>query len=156
MSRPSGTWRASEAVNRPSAWLLLGFVLSLVGCEQLGNPPQYSTGPTKWQGSLGHIVTHSRSFRNEKTIRRLVADGLEDFDYADPSIGPSQTFTIVIAVPRAVRRSRKRKVRLVTVFEMEGRRPISKTWSAPLGSERWSAAFALPAPPADAVTSVAP
>jgi hypothetical protein len=93
---------------------------------------------------------------SEKTIRRLAAEGMEGFDYADPSIGPSQTLTVVVVVPRTLRVDRRRKIQLVTTFKMAEGAPIIRRWSAPLRSQKWTAAFALPAPPAGAVTSVAP
>jgi hypothetical protein len=93
---------------------------------------------------------------NEKTIRRLAAEGMEGFDYADPSIGPSQTLTVVVVVPRTLRVDRRRKIQLVTTFKMAEGAPIIRRWSAPLRSQKWTAAFALPAPPVGAVTSVAP
>jgi hypothetical protein len=45
---------------------------------------------------------------------------------------------------------------LVTIFKLRDRAPITRRWSTPPDSRRWSAAFALPEPPVDAVTSVAP
>jgi hypothetical protein len=129
----------------------------LGGCEQLGNPPQFATGPTEWKNDeYGHLVTTTRSFRNEKTIRRLVSEGLEDLDHADPSIGPSQTLTLVSVVPHRLRRQRRREVKLVTIFKLTDQAPIVRRWSAPPSSRRWNAAFALPEPPSGAATSVAP
>ena len=134
------------------------FVVALLlsGCDQLGNPPQYTTGPTSWKDQHGHLVTTTRSFKNEKTIRRVLEDGIEDLDYADPSLGPSEALTIVVVHPRALRPTRQRQRTLVTIFKLEGRRPITRKWNVPASSRRWTAAFSLPEPPLDAVSSVAP
>jgi hypothetical protein len=128
------------------------------GCDQLGNPKQYATGPTPWKDQHGHLVTTTRSFKSEKTIRRVLAEGFEGFDYADPSIGPSQTLTLVSVVPRALRpfRDRRRVVTLVTIFKLRDGPAVTRRWKAPLDSNKWSAAFALPDAPAGAVSSVAP
>lgn len=131
-------------------------LVSLAGCEQLGNPQQYATGPTSWVDQYGELVTTTRSFRDEKTIRRLVSEGLEDLDYADPSIGPSEALTLVFVAPRRIRVRRGPTLTLVTLLELPGRPPLMRRWSVPVGSRRWTAAFALPHPPVDAVTSVAP
>jgi hypothetical protein len=149
-------WRESGAVSRPNRAWLIGVLCLLSGCQQLGNPPQFATGPTRWRDEHGQLVTTTRSFRNEKTIQRLVADGLGDLDHADASIGPSQTLTLVSVVARRLRRNRGREVNLVTTFKLTNRAPIVRRWSAPASSRRWNAAFALPEPPAGAVTSVAP
>lgn len=140
---------------RSRAWAL-GAVCLIVGCDQLGNPPQFATAPTKWNGPHGHVVTTTRSFRNEKTIRRLVSEGLSDLDYADASIGPSQTLTFVSVVPRRIGNKQRREVTLVTTFKLAHQAPIVRRWSAPTSSRQWNAAFALPEPPGGAVTSVAP
>jgi hypothetical protein len=148
--------RENEAVSqRRHAWVIGVFCL-LGGCDQLGNPRQFATGPTQWRGDQGHLVTTTRSFRNEKTIRRLVSEGLDDLDHTDASIGPSQTLTLVSVVPRGLRLKRRRDVKLVTTFEWAGREPTVRRWSAPPSSHHWNAAFALPEPPRGAVTSVAP
>jgi hypothetical protein len=131
--------------------------LSLLGgCEQLGNPPQFATGPNIWSDENGHLVTTTRSFRNEATIRRLVSKGLGGLDHADASIGPSQTLTFVSVVPRRLGHKGRRQVKLITTFKVADRAPITRQWSAPRSSRHWNAAFALPEPPIDAVTSVAP
>lgn len=126
----------------------------LGGCSELGNPPQFATGPTV--DPRGHLETTTRSFRNETTIRRIVAEGLDQFDYADPSIGPSETLTLVLVAVRWPGVLRGPPVRLVTVFEMADRPPIVRRWSAPGSARRWRAAFAMPGPPKEAVTSAAP
>ena len=150
-------WRGNEAVSRPSArWACAAAVLLVAGCDQLGNPKQFATGPTRWKDAQGQLTTTTRSFNNENTIRRLVSEGMEDFDYADPSIGPSQALTIVVVVPHTLRASRRREVKLVTTFKLRGRAAIVRKWTAPMSSRKWSAAFALPEPPVGAVTSVAP
>jgi len=128
----------------------------LVGCDQLGNPPQFATGPTASNDELGHLVTTTRSFRNEKTVRRIVSEGLGGLDHADPSIGPSQTLTLVSVVHRRLKPTRRRQVKLVTIFKLSDQAPIVRRWSAPVSSHRWNAAFAMPKPPVGAVTSVAP
>ncbi len=128
-----------------------------LGCDELGNPPQLVTGPTAWSLDVGgRIVTSTRSFRDEKTIRRIEADGMGELDHADPSIGPSETLTLVSAVPHHLPPIRRRRVRLVTIFKLPNRAPINRYWTAPASSRRWTAAFALPAPPIAAVTSLAP
>jgi hypothetical protein len=137
------------------AWVI-GVLWLLGGCDQLGNPQQFATPPTTWDDEHGRVVTTTRSFRNEKTIRRLVSAGLDDFDYADPSIGPSQTLTLVSVVPRRLRSTRRAEVHLITTFKLSEQAPIVRRWSAPASSRRWDAAFALPEPPSRAVTSVAP
>ena len=83
-------------------------------------------------------------------------EGLEGFDYADPSIGPSQALTIVVVQPRALRPMRRGELKLATIFKLEGRRPITRIWNVPSTADQWSAAFALPEPPIGAVSSVAP
>lgn len=137
------------------AWALV-LALSAGGCEQLGNPDQFATGPTPWKDQRGHLITTTRSFKDEKTIRRVLSSGIEDLDYTDPSIGPSQALTVVVVVPRVLRSTRRGDLKLVTIFKLRHRAPITRRWSAPTESRRWSAAFALPEPPVDAVTSVAP
>ena len=138
-------------------WFFVVVALSLVGCDQLGNPPQLTTGPTAWTlDAGGRIVTTTRSFKDEKTIRRLEAESLGELDYADPSIGPSQTLTLVSAVPHRLPAIRRRKVSLVTIFKLPDRSPISRRWTAPASSRRWNAAFALPSPPIGAVTTLVP
>ena len=143
MSRPSGAW-------------LIGGLCLLGGCDQLGNPPQFATDATEWTDGNGVVVTNTRSFRDEKTIRRLVAEGLDGLDYADSSIGPSQTLTLVSVAPRSLRMTGRPRVTLVTTFRLRGGVPLIRRWSAPASSSRWSAAFALPEPPQGAVTSVVP
>jgi hypothetical protein len=135
---------------------VFGLLSLLGGCDQLGNPPQFATGPTIWNEDRGHIVTTTRSFRNEKTIRRLVSEGLGDLDYADASIGPSQTLTLVSAVPRRLKPTRGSQVDLVTIFKFSGGAPVVRRWKAPASSRRWGAAFATPEPPIGALTSLAP
>ena len=148
-------WRGNEAVSRPSVALVALVVMSCAGCEQLGNPEQYTTGPTSWKDQNGHLITTTRSFKDEKTIRRI-SEGLEDFDYADKSIGPSEALTIVLVQPRTLRMTRRSRLKLTTIFKLEGQPPITRTWSVPASADRWRAAFALPEPPLGAVTSVAP
>ena len=131
-------------------------VVVLIGCDQLGNPEQFATGPTVWTSPYGRLVTTTRSFRDESTIRRLVSEGMKELDYADPSIGPSESLTIVVVAPRSLRQIRRRRVDLVTTFKLRDRRPISRRWTASISSDKWSAAFALPEPPLDAITSLAP
>ena len=138
-------------------WLLPVIALVLAGCDQLGNPPQLTTGPTAWSPDFGgRIVTTTRSFKDEKTIRRLEAESLRDLDHTDPSIGPSETLTLVFAVPQRLRVIRDRKVALVTIINLPNRPPITRRWTAPTSSRRWSAAFALPAPPIGAITTLEP
>lgn len=129
----------------------------VVGCDQLGNPPQYATAPTEMKDAhYGHLVTTTRSFRNEKTIQRLVAEGLGDLDHADASIGPSQTLTLVSVVPHTLRPKRPRSLELVTIFKLAEQSPVVRRWSVDPSSRRWNAAFALPEPPIGAATSAAP
>ena len=142
-------------MRRLEAALGLLAIGALCGCDQLGNPPQYATPPTEWRDANGHLVTTTRSFRNEKTIRRLVSEGMGDVDYAEPSIGPSQTLTVVVVVPRSFRASRRGEVPLVTRFELP-KRTIERRWKVVPENRKWSAAFALPAPPEKAVTAVVP
>jgi hypothetical protein len=143
-------------VRQTSAAWCFAVAFATVGCDQLGNPPQYATPPTPWKDANGHLVTTSRSFKNANTIRRLVSEGIQDFDYADPAIGPSQTLTIVVVVPRAIRPTPRPRVRLVTRFELENRTAITRKWTAPPRQDRWNAAFALPEPPTKVVTAVVP
>jgi hypothetical protein len=103
-----------------------------------------------------HLITTTRSFRNQNTIQRLVAEGLGDLDHADASIGPLQTLTLVAVVARRLSQESRRKVKLVTIFKLPERAPIVRRWSAPASSHHWSAAFALPEPPSGAATSVVP
>ncbi|MGB8331941.1 MAG: hypothetical protein WCE62_17580 [Polyangiales bacterium] len=135
---------------------IIGVFWFLGACDQLGNPPQYATAPTVWDDPRGRLETSTRSFRNESTIRRLVSDGLGELDHADPSIGPSQTLTIVSVAARRFDPIGRRSVPLVTVFKFSNHTPILRNWSADVSSRRWTAAFATPEPPAGAVTSVAP
>jgi hypothetical protein len=143
-------------VSRPSGAWLIGALCLLGGCDQLGNPPQFATAPTDWTDGNGHIETTTRSFRDEKTIRRLAAEALVAFDYADSSIGPSQTLTLVSVEPRSLKLTGRPRVTLVTTFRLRSGEPLTRRWTAPATSRRWSAAFALPEPPQGAVTSVAP
>ena len=140
---------------REAAAACIALVLS-IGCDQLGNPEQFATGPTVWTSPYGRLVTTTRSFVDESTIRRLVSEGMEGLDYADPSIGPSESLTIVVVLPRSLERIRQRRVNVVTTFKLPERPPISRRWVASVTSDKWSAAFALPAPPLDAITSLAP
>ena len=148
--------RESEAVNRPSCAWVIGALCLLAGCDQLGNPPQFATAPTTWDGPHGRLDTTTRSFRNEKTIRRLVSEGLSDLDYTDASIGPSQTLTFVSVVHRRLSLKSQRSVELITTFKLANHAPVVRRWSVPTSSRQWNAAFALPEPPSGAVTSVAP
>ena len=148
--------RESEAVSPHSKPWVLGVLCLLGGCDQLGNPQQFATGPTAWSDQHSQVVTTTRSFRNEKTIRRLVSEGLGDLHYADPSIGPDETLTLVSVVPRRLTPTWRQDVRLVTTFKFPARSPIVRRWSAPVTSRHWGAAFALPQPPTGAVTSVVP
>ena len=144
-------------MSRPSAPRIIVTLFSLIcGCDQLGNPEQLTTGPTIWKSNQHELVTTTRSFLNPATIRRLVADGLDDLDHADPSIGPEQTLTFVMVASGRLRPIRPGSMKLVTVFEIEGQRPVARHWNAARGSRQWAAAFALPAPPSAAITSVAP
>jgi len=149
-------WRENEVVSPHRVAFMLALALWIGGCDQLGNPAQFATGPTPWKDQHGHLVTTTRSFKDEKTIRRLLAEELEGVDYADPSIGPEQALTVVVVVPRALRPTRRQKVKLVTVFKLAGRPPITRRWTVPRDALKWSAAFALPEPPLGAVSSVAP
>ena len=81
---------------------------------------------------------------------------MQDLDYADPAIGPSQTLTIVVVVPRAIRPGPLPRLRLITRFEFESKRVLSRKWTVPLEERKWTAAFALPERPTKAVTAVAP
>lgn len=146
----------NEAVSRRSIGVAFILALCSGGCDQLGNPEQFATGPTAWKDQRGHLVTTTRSFRDEKTIRRLLAEGIEGLDYADPSIGPSETLTVVVVVPRALRPVRGLGLKLVTTFKLADRPSITKRWSVTRDGRRWSAAFALPEPPLDAISAVAP
>jgi hypothetical protein len=146
----------SEAVSRPSCACFIGALCLLVGCDQLGNPPQFATAPTQWTDGNGLVVTTTRSFRDAKTIRRLAAEGLDALDYADSSIGPSQTLTLVSVQPRSLRVTGRPRVALLTTFRLSTGASLTRRWSAPASSSRWSAAFALPEPPEGAVTSVVP
>lgn len=145
MIRPRPLWV-------PGLWLL-GLLL---GCDQLGNPEQYATGPLSWVDQYGELITTTRSFRNEEAIRRLVSEGVKDLDYADASIGPSETLTLVFVSPRRIRISHGSTLNLVTILKLSDRSPIVRRWSVPAESRHWTAAFALPAPPVSAVTSLAP
>ena len=86
--------RASEAVSRLSGLALVALV-TLASCDELGNPRQLTTGPTLWTSNNHELVTTTRSFRDPNTIRRLAADGFDDLDYADPSIGPEEAVTMM-------------------------------------------------------------
>ncbi len=130
--------------------------LLAAACDQLGNPKQYSTGPASWNDEHGHLITQTRSFRNEKTIRQLVSDGFEDFHHADPSIGPTETLTLVFVVPRAIRVHHRGALTLATIFKLPDRPAVVRRWTVPASARHWRAAFALPAPPLSAVTSVVP
>ncbi|MGD8606929.1 MAG: hypothetical protein PVH21_06525, partial [Myxococcales bacterium] len=136
MIRPRGGGSAFMA--------LLGL---LVACDQLGNPEQYSTGPTSWTDQYGELVTTTRSFRNEKTIRRLMSEGIKDLDYADASIGPSETLTLVLVAPRRILVEHGPTLNLVTLLKLPDRPPIVRRWVAPAATRHWTAAFALPVPP---------
>ena len=140
--------------SRLTALVTIGLLAT--ACDQLGNPRQFATGPTSWSDQNGRVVTTTRSFNNEATIRRLVSEGMEGFDHSDPSIGPSQTLTLVVVVPEALRATRRPRIELTTTFKMGERRPIRRRWSVPARSTKWSAAFALPEPPVGAITAVAP
>lgn len=156
------TSRASEAVSRPSgtppAWGIALVLASVLygGCDELGNPEQLTTGPTVWKTPRHELVTTSHSFRSERTIRRLVEDGLENFDVADPSIGPGETLTLVTVAARRLRPLIPDSMRLVTRFAFRERAPVTRQWAVSGRSRQWRAAFALPAAPTDAITSVAP
>jgi hypothetical protein len=149
-------WRESEAVSRPSSVWLIGALCLLGACDQLGNPPQFGTAPTEWKDENGHVVTTTRSFQDETTIRRLASEGFGELDHVDSSIGPSQTLTLVSVVPRTLRVTGRPSVTLVTTFKLSSGAPLTRRWSAPASSRRWNAAFALPEPPQGAVTSVVP
>ena len=139
-----------------AAFIFVGACVVLGGCDQLGNPPQFAMPPTSWKDANGHLVTTTRSFKNEQTIRRLVADEMEEVDYTDASIGPSETLTIVAVVARALHVRRGPRVRLVTRFTFRDRRTLDRRWTASGDKEKWTAAFALPDVPERAVTVVAP
>ncbi|MEM7434083.1 MAG: hypothetical protein AAF436_02955 [Myxococcota bacterium] len=138
------------------AWLALAVLPLTASCDQLGNPEQLTTGPTVWNTDQHELVTTTHSFRNPKTVRRLVEDGLEGFDYADASIGPSQTLTFVTVAPRRLRPLVPGPMSLETRFELQDNLVSVRRWPVPGGGRLWNAAFALPAPPVAAVTSVAP
>lgn len=141
---------------RSGAWLI-GAVCLLAACDQLGNPPQFATGPTEWYDSKhGRLVTTTRSFRNENTIRRLVSEGLAGLDYADPAIGPKETLTLVSVTHLPVRQTRVGSLKLVTIFKVGDQPPIVRHWEGSTRTRHWNAAFAMPDPPTAAVTSVAP
>lgn len=143
-------------MSQPSRAWVIAVLCWLGGCDLLGNPQQFATAPSAWNDKNGRLVTTTRSFRNEKTIRRLVSEGLGDLDHADASIGPSQTLTLVSVVPRKLRLTGRSDLQLVTIFKFSEHSPIVRRWSAPASSNRWDAAFAMPEPPSGAVTSVAP
>jgi len=143
-------------VSRPKRSWLIGLFCFLAACDQLGNPPQFATPPTLWDDAYGSLETTTRSFRDENTIRRLVSEGLGELDHADPSIGPSQTLTLVTVLPRRIERPRGQTVELVTIFKFPDRAPVVRPWSAIPARRRWVAAFATPEPPVGAITSVAP
>ncbi len=137
------------------AWVI-GIFVCLAACDQLGNPPQFATPATIWDDENGRLETTTRSFRDENTIRRLVSEGLGGLDYADPSVGPSQTLTLVTVVPRRLDGPRRQAVELVTIFKFSDRPPVVRPWVASASRHRWAAAFATPEPPVGAITSVAP
>lgn len=143
-------------MSRPNRTCVIGILWFLVACDQLGNPPQFATPATVWDDEHGRLETTTRSFRNENTIRRLVSEGLGELDHADPSIGPSQTLTIVSVVPQRLSRTALPVVQLVTIFKFSEHAPVVRRWSANATRGRWNAAFATPEPPVGAVTSVAP
>jgi len=143
-------------VSRTRLACFIGLLGLLVACNQLGNPPQFATGPTESKDGRAHVVTTTRSFRDETTIRRLASEGLGELDYSDPSIGPAQTLTLVSVSPRSLRVAGGPRVTLVTRFELPNYAPITRRWSAPVSSRRWNAAFAMPEPPISAVTYLAP
>lgn len=132
----------------------LGLVLA--GCEQLGNPEQLTTGPTVTTSDRHELVTTTHSFRNPTTIRRIVDDSHDRFAHADPSIGPDQTLTVVTVAPRRLRPIRPGPWVLITRFELPGGRVVDRRWRSVEGERLWEAAFALPAPPTAAATTVAP
>ncbi|MEM7137160.1 MAG: hypothetical protein AAF500_11305 [Myxococcota bacterium] len=138
------------------ASLALVWLALTASCDQLGNPEQLTTGPTVWDTDLHELVTTTHSFRNPKTVRRLVEDGLESFDYADASFGPSQTLTLVTVAPRRLRPLVPGPMSLETRFDFPDNMVAVRRWPAPGGGRLWNAAFALPAPPVAAVTTVAP
>ena len=139
---------------RSSTWAIL--VVLALGCEELGNPKQLTTGPTIWRTADHELVTTTHSFRNPKTIQRLVEDGLDDLDHSDASIGPNETLTFVTVAPRRIRIMKPGPIQLVTRFEVPDRGLIERRWRAPASARRWDAAFALPGPPSQAVTSAVP
>ena len=143
-------------MSRPRCAWVIGALCLLAGCDQLGNPPQFATGPTKWSAPHGRLITTTRSFRNEKTVRRLVSEGLSHLDHTDASFGPSQTLTFVSVVHDGLSRKQRRTVELITTFKLANHAPVVRRWSVPTSSRHWNAAFALPEPPSVAVTSVAP
>lgn len=143
-------------MSRRSLVGLLGSVCLVVACNQLGNPPQFATGPTEWSDANGRLVTTTRSFRDEKTIRRLASEGLGDLDHSDAAISPSQTLTIVSVVPRKLRMTGRPTLTLVTTFKLENQALVSRRWVVPASGRRWTGAFALPEPPLGAATSVEP
>jgi hypothetical protein len=102
------------------------------------------------------MVTTTRSFRNENTIRRLVSEGLGGLDYADPAIGPKETLTLVSVTHLPVRQTSLGSLKLVTIFKVGDQPPIVRRWAASTRTRHWNAAFAMPEPPSAAVTSVAP
>ena len=128
------------------------FLLS--ACDALGNPRQHVTGPTVWNPDGARIVTTSQSFTNPDRIGRLISEGLGHLDHSDPSVGPTQTLTIVTAVPEI--RQRRGKHSLLTTFELSNGNQIKRRWSAPAHQREWRGAFALPRPPKDVITAVVP
>lgn len=81
---------------------------------------------------------------------------MEDLDYSAPSIGPRQTLTIVEVAAQSFRASRGGKVNLVTRFELPNGQTVERGWKVAPEPPRWTAAFALPAPPKKAITAVVP
>jgi hypothetical protein len=149
-------WRGNEAVSLLRIACALLLALGCFGCDQLGNPKQFATGPSSWKDAQAHLITSTRSFTDEHTVRRLLSEELKDLDYRDPSIGPSETLTVVAVVPQGFRPTLSQQLQVLTLFKFEGRAPITRSWTAPRDERKWTAAFALPEPPADAVSSVAP
>lgn len=141
----------------PDVCLAIGLaVLGPSACDELGNPEQLTTGPTVLEYGGHELVTTTHSFRNPKTIRRIVEDEPTRFVYSDASIGPEQTLTVVTVAPRRLRPVRPGRMTLTTRFEFPGGTVVERRWQSVEGSRLWEAAFALPDPPTAAATTAAP
>lgn len=124
------------------------------GCDELGNPPpmQGQTPLVQWRSPIVALTTQSETVppsRADDLFRRLPPSSLDHYERAGAG-----ALTLVTVEPRWAGRVRVGSVPLVTRLTLPDGSVEERHWAAPSTARVWRAAFALPAAPVEAVTTL--